>query len=177
MPLRHPYIWAAICSLLLLACALFAVDIDERLFIFSPLIPLACYLLAVILLVMFVGRAVCTPHRLSVVLSSATVLCFGAITLIYGSVLGTRGRFLLLRPYYERRLALVQAGSIPASDSVRTEGRCVAFVWYRGVVDNWVGLVYDPEDTLDRDYSSGMFGGDLVGVHRISRGWFLCRFT
>jgi hypothetical protein len=177
MPRRHPYIWAAICSLLLLASALFAVDIDERLFIFSALIPLACYLLAVILLVMFAYRAVCSPHRLRFLLSSAIVLCVGAITLIYGSVLGTRGRFLLLRPYYEHRLALLKTGSTLASDSVRTEGRCVAFVWYRGVIDNWVGLVYDPEDNLDRNYSPGMFGGELVGVNRISRGWFLCLFT
>ena len=76
----------------------------------------------------------------------------GLITfLLVGADIGQRIRFTLVRVHYERRVAEILAAG-PASFEKQTrdceidEGPPVriAFYWQRGVIDNWVGLVYDP---------------------------------
>ena len=69
----------------------------------------------------------------------------------------------------------------------------IAFYWQRGVIDNWVGLVYDPTGKVIKankfksDWSNwgdaslaevkGLFGGDLRRAKRMSKNWYLCWFT
>ena len=107
-------------------------------------------------------------------------------------------RFWIVRSHYENRLKEVQAilanGGKPADCQVDQGPPVrVAFYWQRGVIDNWVGLVYDPTaevmkaNGFKRDWSNwgdprlktvkGLFGGDLLRAKRVGKDWYLCWFT
>ena len=59
-----------------------------------------------------------------------------------------------------------------------------------GILDNWVGVVYDPTDRVaeargwgpDNTFTAppeikGLFGGDIVWCDRITGHWYRCSFT
>jgi hypothetical protein len=81
-------------------------------------------------------------------------------------------RFFLLRPYYESQLAKVQAGASIAE--VKKDGNLVAFYWYRGILDRWVGLIYDPTESLSLPRSIQIFGGLVYKIHHLDKDWYLC---
>ncbi len=69
----------------------------------------------------------------------------------------------------------------------------VSFFWFRGVTDNWVGLVFDPTGEVMKanqfksDWSNWhdpnlqgikrLFDGDLYHAEHLSGHWYLCGFT
>jgi hypothetical protein len=69
----------------------------------------------------------------------------------------------------------------------------VSFFWFRGVTDNWVGLVFDPSGDVmkvnqlraekrkwdDPKFQgiSMLFGGELYHAEHLSGHWYLCGFT
>lgn len=105
----------------------------------------------------------------------AIVISSGLIASIYIVPLSTDVRFFLLRPYYESQLAKVQSGENVVE--IKKEKNLVAFYWYRGVVDNWVGLVYDPTKSLSLPQSQNIFGGIVYKIHHLDGGWFICYFS
>lgn len=109
---------------------------------------------------------------------------------------GERTRFDLMRPSYERRLQQIISahehgarGNANRPDYIIDRGPPVrvAFMWQSGVIDNWVGLVYDPTGVVmrangsDGDIGLGpvrkLFGGDIVASRHLQDHWYLCSFT
>jgi hypothetical protein len=53
----------------------------------------------------------------------------------------------------------------------------VAFVW-GGLVDNWVGTIYDPDNViLDATRFEKLFGGDMLWCQRLWENHYFCGFT
>jgi hypothetical protein len=69
----------------------------------------------------------------------------------------------------------------------------VVFVFNSGIIDNWVGLVYDPSRFVertkelkpnfsnwnDKEYETvkKLFGGDMFNCNLIEESWYICSFT
>ncbi len=170
-----PFAWAAGTSLLVLAGAVFEVDIENALWILSPAVHawIAGVVLATIILL--AKRASSGKQRLVHTASATLVITAWAGALIFASDLSTNVRFGLLRPYYEAKLRDVHAGV--GEDRGQREGPLVAFYWLRGVADNWVGLIHDPSNTLRLPDAKAAFGGDMVSLVRLDDHGFLCTFT
>jgi hypothetical protein len=79
-------------------------------------------------------------------------------------------------------------------DDVFQDKNIYAFVYFSGVVDNWIAIVYDDSGLLEcgikiinknKDYISTkeyekikmLFGGYLYSIKKIERNWYLCNFT
>jgi hypothetical protein len=117
------------------------------------------------------------------------VLTFSTFRFVMGmgwtivlEVLGIHAKFRMERALYEAAVAEIKAGTPPRCVAART---CIhepgsqmplAFPW-DGIVDNWIGIVYDPTGTVvDVDRFRGIFGGDLVGCRRVIGPYFVCSF-
>jgi hypothetical protein len=98
-------------------------------------------------------------------------------------IMGVHAKFWLERASYEAAVAQIAVGREPTcvrANVCRHEAGSsmpLAFPW-EGIIDNWVGVVYDPTGTvIDAARYRGIFGGDLVGCSHISGPYFLCSFT
>ena len=112
-----------------------------------------------------------------------------------GFRLGRLAYFQIRKPHFERLLSEAQdSGEIPNGEGYVDGGQPTrfAFFWIRGVVDNWVGVVYDPTGiVMDVNQASGwedlrdprwaeavaLFGGTLYKTERLEGHWYLCWFT
>jgi len=113
---------------------------------------------------------------------------------------GEHVRFVLLKSYYEREMRRIVAETHKVESIHRSDCQIdlgppirVAFYWYRGVTDNWIGLVYDPTGAVmnannfkpdwpnwqDTDLLpiKKLFGGDMMGAKKMANSWYLCWFT
>ncbi len=95
-----------------------------------------------------------------------------------------QGKYLLGQSYEKNGLKFSINEKLPLK---------VVFVFKAGVVDNWVGLVYDPsrfvEKTKEFKLNSpswndkrfedvkGLFGGDMYDCNLIEESWYICSFT
>ena len=78
--------------------------------------------------------------------------------------------------------------------NVYIDNELYAFVYTRGVVDNWTAIVYDNSGLLDiginliennenylyiEEYNKIkiLFGGDLYSIIKLEKNWYLCIFT
>ena len=69
-----------------------------------------------------------------------------------------------------------------------------AFRYYSGMVDNWIGIIYDNSGLLENgivilnnndnyleleEYSKikKLFGGDLYSIKKLEENWYICHFT
>jgi hypothetical protein len=84
---------------------------------------------------------------------------------------------------YSRAIDELERGAEPAcvkrNECIIDRGppNRIAFVWH-GIVDNWVGIVYDPKDAVsDAKKYQGLFGGDLLSCTHLWAHYFLCAFT
>lgn len=93
-------------------------------------------------------------------------------------------------------LGIIEKNGVSEIDGIqfiKGSGEQVAFPWFSGVTDNWIGIVYDPTDSVDNankfksDWSNWndpnleevkkMFGGDLEKSILIEENWYKCIFT
>lgn len=157
----------------------------------------------------FVGGGIIfalTIARLHMRLSAGRIEALTAIGIIMAGLITHFGagrylsmdvRFLIAKPYYERRLADVLSGGFADQHvgvASREPGGRVAFYWKKGFgPDNWVGLVYDPTGEVMRavnfllnpsatfdpvqDKVRDLFGGELYATRHLTGDWFICWFT
>jgi hypothetical protein len=131
------------------------------------------------------------PAKLALLIAACGITLF----FLGGFSLGRIVLFQFRKPHYEHLLQKAQSGTlISQSDGVIDPGPPprFAFYWDRGVIDNWVGCVYDPTDLL-REATTGfgpsnlhdpnmahivrLFGGDLYRCQHLQGHWYLCWFT
>ena len=113
-------------------------------------------------------------------------------------------RFALHRASYEEKVRIILQAKAEGHDveKLKISGLAhvddgppvrVAFFWFRGVTDNWVGLVFDPTGDVmkvnqlraeklkwnDPRFQgiNMMFGGELYHAEHLSGPWYLCGFT
>lgn len=170
-----PVAWAAGTALLVIAGTVFDVDIEDALWILSPVVHAWIAGIALATIVLLAKRACSGKQRLVHAASATLVVTAWAGALIFASDLSTNVRFGLLRPYYEARLRDVHAGV--GDDRVQRDGSLVAFYCLRGVTDNWMGLIHDPSGNLRLPDARGAFSGDMIHLVRLDEHWFLCSFT
>jgi hypothetical protein len=171
---KNPLFRAGILAVISFGIAIFIVDLLNILWILVWL-PIAILLVVAMmfstqmLLMAIKKRKIIYSQALAIVISS------GLIASIYIVPLSTDVRFFLLRPYYEIQLAKVQSGQNVVE--IQKEKNLVAFYWYRGVLSNWVGLVYDPTASLSLPKSQNIFSGTVYKIRHLDSGWFICYFS
>ena len=172
--LKNPLLSALLLSTIVFTTAIFLVDIFSILWIL--IFVILTVLLVIVLIFMLQMLEMALKQRKVMYWQALFVTIFSvSIALIYRIQLATDVRFFLLRPYYESQLAQVRAG-VDIAD-VKIERQLVAFYWYRGIVDRWVGLIYDPTESLSLPQSIQIFGGLVYKIHHLNGGWFLCYFN
>lgn len=117
----------------------------------------------------------------------------------YGYDISLYSYFYWHKSEYEAVIAQVNASSTCQpllSDKFKTTVDCasprrVAFPMPGGIIDNWVGIVYDPTglvmqanqvpmaDLKDPKYAYvvGLFGGDMTFARHLFGPWYVCSFT
>ena len=171
---KHPLFHAGILAVIFFGAAIFIVDLLNIFWILvwvqlAILLGVATIFIFYLLLMAIKKRKIIYLQAISIVISS------GLIASIYIVPLSTDVRFFLLQPYYESQLAKVQTGQSVAE--IQREGNLVAFYWYRGVRDNWVGLVYDPTASLSLPKSRTIFNGLVYKIRHLNGCWFICYFS
>lgn len=135
-------------------------------------------------------------HR--VVAGACLGLSAGLVFTPYPDRLGTYFKFYRNLETYQVMVEQIVEGSLAEDASLPSyhidEGPPVrvAFPW-GGIIDNWVGIVYDPSGEVERanafkkDWSNWgdpelkhvkrLFGGDLRGARQLKKHWYYCSFT
>lgn len=159
-------------------------DLEEALwFLYDPLLIGFVWFVGVVI---FVLAAIRIRKQRRAAIACGIVIMFGALSFVCEDYLAVNVRFRISQSHYEERLQAVLAshGAAKSQDVAGVEGtdsKRVAFYWSRGVTDNWLGLVYDPSDSLAQlDLSRGQaryFGGDLISARHLNGHWYLCAFT
>jgi hypothetical protein len=174
--LKYPLSQAFGLSVLLFATAIFMVDILNLLILLFFVWAAIGVILGVVSIFIFQMLSMAFKQRKFVYWQAILVVVFSvSVTFYYHIPLSTDARFFLLRPYYESQLAKVQAGASVAE--VKKDDKLVAFYWYRGIVDRWIGLIYDPTASLSLPKSIGIFGGLVYKIHHLEGGWYICYFS
>jgi hypothetical protein len=114
---------------------------------------------------------------------SIVVLVFTLWCVLPTDLMGAYVRAGLESRAYSEAVRELQAGGtvscVPSQWCEIDEGppRRLAFSW-GGIVDNWVGVVYDPENAVGdaRKYEK-LFGGDMLGCTRLWDHYYFCGFT
>lgn len=122
--------------------------------------------------------------RAAVPLLGAVVATWAVWIFVPMKTIGLTTRFYVEQGSYDAAVRQVNAGFVPscaaAKDCDFEEGppARLAFSW-GGILDNWVGVVYDPEDDVAShpERHKKIFGGDLVGCRAIKGHYYLCSFT
>lgn len=161
----------------------FLSDIEERIWFLYDILAILTSLGGLVILALCLKRSFRDRRAL---VGGAIVGISGAAAFYYSDFLSIDVRFRVSQPYYEMRLReILESDHFVAADDVAgiegTGESRVAFIWNRGVTDNWVGLIHDPSDSLlDETLSSGQadyFGGRLVFARHLNGHWYLCGFT
>jgi hypothetical protein len=181
---RRLLITATIWGFGLLTMLVYSRDLEEALwFLYDPLLIGFVWFLGVVI---FILAAIRIRKQQRAAIACLVVFVFGALAFMCEDYLTTNVRFRLSQSHYEKRLQAVLTSEVTAKadDLAGVEGtisKRVAFYWIRGVTDNWVGLVFDPTDSLaEPGLSRGQaqyFGGHLVSVRHLNGHWYLCTFT
>jgi hypothetical protein len=184
---------------LLVTWAYFAFYYDDLLSIFTPLLGSALLLASVPLAVTaaIIGIKGKPKMILATGVPVVTITIVGWLTPL-GKSFGARCKFWREKANYECIVSGLAAGADhsifdhPIAVDPGPPQR-VAFSW-GGILDNWVGVVYDPTGEVmkanildtktwsnrdDPDYVSaaGLFGGTLIRARHFEGNWYLCWFT
>jgi hypothetical protein len=166
-------------------------------FLIFALLYLLSFLFGIVLFIIAVSHI--RRFRLRALVYILIILA-GFGTFIEGKILAERIRFAFVRSSYEARLHEILDKSKGTSIGKNIDYKIdngspvrVAFVWEGGIIDNWVGLVYDPSGEVMKanqfkgDWSNwndpklrkikSLFGGDIQRTHHLSGDWYLCFFT
>lgn len=180
---RRLWIAASVWAAGVIMLTVFLYDIEEKIRFLYDILAMLTWFGGLVILALCLKRSF---RDRSALVGCAIVGISGAAALNYSDFLSVDVRFRLTQSHYETRLREILASDhIAGSDDVvgieGTGERRVAFIWIRGVTDNWVGLIHDPSDSLlDETLSSGQsdyFGGRLVSARHLNGHWYLCDFT
>jgi hypothetical protein len=197
--LRYPFVILTVLWFIgIILVDVFEKDLWDMTFVFGLLVPWGFVGGGVIFALTIAGLHMRSSAGRREALTAIGIIMAGLITHFgAGRYLAMDVRFLIAKPYYERRLAEVLSGGFgdryPDVAGRETGGR-VAFYWIRGFgPDNWVGLVHDPTgDVRDavipwlnpsttsdptRKKVSGLFGGTLYASRHLTGHWYICWFT
>lgn len=157
---------------------------------FGYLMGLASFLFA--MLVALVGAlaligAIVSIARRRDARSVRTALAVGATVAVWllapVDLVGAHLKLAIEKRQYDAAVAELLAGKEPACVAAKTcrieaHRAMLAFPW-DGIIDNWVGVVYDPKGKVESATTQlrGVFGGDLVGCRQLRGAYFLCSFT
>ncbi len=168
----------------LLTMVVYSKDLEELFWLlYDPLLIGFVWIAGVAIFVLAAIR-IRKQHRAAI--TCLFVIVFGSLAIACEDYLAVNVRFRISQSHFEERLQSVLASdsAAKADDVAGVEGttsKRVAFYWFRGVTDNWVGLVFDPTDSLaEPRFSRGQaqyFGGDLVSARHLNGHWYLCTFT
>ena len=177
-------------------------DIFELVFILAFVVPIGVFIAGIALL--WNSAFVWRTSKLAALAGVAIILAGGWVHFLGGKDWVFRARFWCVQSCYEAKLARVleavatdgNADALKLDDLAEVDKGPpvrVAFYWNRRVIDNWVGLVYDPTGEVMRvnafksDWSNwhapelatikSLFGGDLFRALHLSGHWYLCWFT
>jgi len=163
---------------------IYSKDLEESLwFLYDPLLIGFVWFVGVAIFVLAAIR-IRKQHRTAI--ACLVVIVFGSLAFVCEDYLAVNVRFRISQTHYEKRLqSVLSSDSAAKADDVAgvegTTSKRVAFYWIRGVTDNWVGLVFDPTDSLAEPRSSQRqaqyFGEDLVSARHLNGHWYLCTFT
>lgn len=182
---------------------LFSHEIRKALWIGDLAVVAVLALAGCTLAVLWASAAYRTRQRFLGVLVCATCLMATLVFVFtpYGALVGTYFRFY--RHLEQYKVIVAQVSQLDTStlsemqhypDYIIDKGPPVriAFIW-DGMVDNWIGIVYDPSgevlraNSFKRDWSNwkdpqleqvkGLFGGDLFRTRRLWKHWYFCSFT
>ena len=174
----------------------------EYLWLLAALAPLVLAAVSIACVLFAIGNW--QSRRRSSLLAGALgfAVCFGFLRLNPHFTSGVR--FALQRASYEEKVRIILQAKAEGRDVEKLnisdfayldDGPPVrvSFFWFRGVTDNWVGLVFDPTDEVmkanqfKRDWSNWndpnlqgikrLFDGDLYYAEHLSGHWYLCGFT
>ena len=121
-------------------------------------------------------------HRNMAAVQPVAVLALGTCLLLWSpfreSGAYVRAAYETLR--YQSFWADVEAGlepECPSSAYCCVERNKAALVW-DGMIDNWLGLCFDPTHDLESvERNREIFGGDLIGSIHLWDNWYICSFT
>ena len=176
---------ASIWGVLLLALFVFAPPMADRLWLLYLPIHWGVAVAGAIVLLVAIVRA----FRGFRPVAPALVIAIIGLALFFagGFRLGRLTYFQIRKSHYEQLLSEAQrSGEVSREQGAIDEGPPVryAFYWERGVVDNWIGVVYDPTGNVmtanrsNTDFEVVMlFGGTLYKCEQLDGDWFLCWFT
>ena len=128
-----------------------------------------------------------TVRKKQVSLVPLAIVVLGLVLFFTVGFRGGRLALFLLRAshYEELQEKATRTGELARDEGVIEDGPPVryAFYWQRGVLDNWVGVVYDPSGELLKavEQKDGemavLFGGTLYRCEHMRGHWYLCWFT
>lgn len=151
--------------------------------IFSLLLFLPVALLGIVATMLSVIAAVRSRDRRAYWASGVAVLVMATWVVVPTRAIGAYARALVESPRYAAAVKQLSAGDTPACLAAKTcyldQGppRRLAFS-YGGIVDNWVGVIYDPEDRIvNAPAFRSLFGDTLVGCDRLWGHYYFCGFT
>jgi hypothetical protein len=124
------------------------------------------------------------PSRRAYIALSVVLVTWGIWLLTPTYLVSAYARAFVESPKYSAAVRELQEGKIPLCVAEKScdldDGppRRLAFS-YGGIIDNWVGVVYDPLDIADQEHSGlrFIFGGDLVGCNHLWGHYYICSFT
>ena len=188
--MKHPVTLVILWFGLLWLLFVFATPISEGLWLLDIPIRWGILLAGCVIAILALANRRVTLQRGMVVTAIVLIGCA-----LYFSVGFDSGRYLLFqirKPGYEKQLAEAkELGQVPRGQGHTEDGppKLYAFYWYRGVVDNWAGVVYDPSgrigkineadgwDEIHAQELSRLFGGTFYRCQDVGGGWYICWFT
>jgi hypothetical protein len=188
--------WFAVGVLLLVVLEL-AVDPFLWL-ILLPLVLLFYGGYAVLLFASYFRNAIKVRDKRSWV-AAASIPALLALLVVMDPLIGIAvqyAEFAVMLPTYSRIVEVVEKGS-KLTDEIEysvDRGPPVRVAFAKGgIIDNWMGVVYDPSDAVAQakgwDFSTGkqtftappgvkeLFGGDMVACSHLYGHYYLCGFT
>jgi hypothetical protein len=180
-------------------------DLVEYLVVFAYLVKYVWMVGLGVWLAMLMMALLSSKELRATALKCALVIALtAAFVLTKGPQIGEQVRFRLVSGNYEKQLAAILRARAEARPIEKKEfpdlaeieeGPVprVAFYWQRGMIDNWVGLIYDPTgevmkaNAFKADWSNWeapelqkvkrLFGGSLFSARHLTGHWYLCSFT
>jgi len=198
---RGPWAW---CALLLAGWTICVASYDIS--GFSIVIP-SHWIRFVSVVVLVVGAKCMWPDPAfftSIHRRNTSKISFAALVLLivsmcaYGDRVARMGRLVVLESEYSRRAAIAASlrdnGVAPGCITDSDFPRCAAFPCGAGVLDNWCGVVFDPDGGIVTSQvglgcakrlldpqaviiTPSAFGGSIFRAEHLWKSWYFCWFT
>lgn len=152
---------------------------------------MAILFVGVIALVVYASLALVRRSRSKAIVALLLLVAIPSL-LFFGMSIAVRVRFALIKPQLMAEVqqlhGIIKSGGKVSQFRVEVSASQltppVAFS-DGGIIDNWMGFVYDPTGQIDKVKNSEpipppvkrWFGGDMMWVMPLGDGWFYCGFS